>query len=88
MVTLTTKISSKGQVVLPGPIRRKLGLRAGDPLKAVTEGDRIVLSRLTPPAREARIGIDALTGLPLLKAGANVQKLTSHQVAVMLAEFP
>ena len=85
---MTTKISSKGQVVLPGPIRRKLGLRAGEPLKAAIEGDRIVLSRLTPPAREARIGIDTLTGLPVLKAGAKAQKLTSRQVDALLAEFP
>lgn len=85
---MTTKISSKGQIVLPELIRRKLGLRAGDPLKAAIEGDRIVLSRVTPPPREARIGIDALTGLPVLKAGAKAQKLTSRQVAALLADFP
>ena len=39
-----TKISTKGQVVLPSPIRRKLGLRAGDSLDAKVEGDRIVLT--------------------------------------------
>lgn len=85
---MQTKISSKGQVVLPSPIRRKLGLRAGDALKAAIEGDRIVLSRLTPPVRPARIGIDALTGLPVLKAGTKGQKLTSSQVAELLADFP
>ena len=31
---MQTKLSSKGQVVLPGPIRRKLGLRPGEPLAA------------------------------------------------------
>ena len=41
---MKTKISTKGQVVLPSPIRRKLGLRAGDPLDAKVEGDRIVLT--------------------------------------------
>ena len=85
---MTTKISSKGQVVLPGPIRRKLGLRAGDVLEAAVEGDRIVLSRLTPQAQEGRIGVDALTGLPVIKVGAKAQKLTSRQVAELLAEFP
>ena len=74
--------------MLPEPIRRKLGLRAGDPLEAAIEGDRIVLSRLTPVAREARIGIDSVTGLPVLKADAKAQKLTSRQVATLLAEFP
>ena len=42
--TMKTKISTKGQVVLPNPIRRKLGLRAGDSLDAKVEGDRIVLT--------------------------------------------
>jgi AbrB family looped-hinge helix DNA binding protein len=85
---VTTKISSKGQLVLPEPIRRKLGLRAGDPLKAAIEGDRIVVSRLTPPVRGIRIGVDALTGLPVLKAGGRAQKLTCRQVAAWLADFP
>ncbi|PYX46369.1 MAG: hypothetical protein DMG79_16700 [Acidobacteria bacterium] len=31
---MQTKISTKGQVVLPGPIRRRLDLRPGDPLDA------------------------------------------------------
>ena len=85
---MQTKISSKGQVVLPSPIRRKLGLHAGDPLEASIEGGRIVLSRSAPRVQEARIGIDTLTGLPVLKAGAKAPKLTSRQVAELLAEFP
>lgn len=85
---MQTKISSKGQVVLPSPIRRKLGLHPGDPLDATIEGERIVLTRSAPRVQEARIGIDALTGLPVLKAGANAPKLTSRQVAELLAEFP
>jgi AbrB family looped-hinge helix DNA binding protein len=83
-----TKIPSKGQVVLPGPIRRKLGLHAGDSLKAAIEGERIILSRMAPRAREASIGKDTLTGLPVLKAGAKAPKLTSRHVAEMLAGFP
>ncbi|MBZ5687828.1 MAG: AbrB/MazE/SpoVT family DNA-binding domain-containing protein [Acidobacteriia bacterium] len=31
-MVLPTKVSTKGQVVLPGPLRRKLDIRAGDPL--------------------------------------------------------
>ncbi len=41
---MQTRVSTKGQVVLPSPIRRKLGLRAGDPLNADVEGGRIVLT--------------------------------------------
>ena len=38
---MQTRVSSKGQVVLPSPIRRKLGLRTGDPLDAEVESGRI-----------------------------------------------
>ena len=82
------KLSSKGQVVLPGPIRRKLGLHAGDSLKAAIEGGRIILSPLAPRAQEARIGRDKLTGLPVLKSGPKAPRLTSRHVAELLAEFP
>jgi AbrB family looped-hinge helix DNA binding protein len=85
---MTTRISSKGQVVLPAPLRRKLGLRPGDSLVAVVEGDRIILRRAKPRVPEARIGIDSVTGLPVLKASGKAQKLTSEQVAGLLAEFP
>jgi AbrB family looped-hinge helix DNA binding protein len=41
---MQTKVSTKGQIVLPGPIRRRLGIRAGDPLDAAIEAGRIVLT--------------------------------------------
>ena len=31
---MQTKVSTKGQIVLPGPLRRRLGIRAGDALEA------------------------------------------------------
>jgi len=41
---MVTKISTKGQVVLPSAIRRRLGLQPGDPPDVNAEGDRIVLT--------------------------------------------
>ncbi|WP_166485055.1 AbrB/MazE/SpoVT family DNA-binding domain-containing protein [Candidatus Desulforudis audaxviator] len=32
---METHISSKGQVTLPAPVRKKLGLRTGDVLKVI-----------------------------------------------------
>jgi len=55
---METRISTKGQVVLPGPIRRRLGLRAGDPLDAEVEGGRIVLTPRTKRPRKGKIVID------------------------------
>ena len=41
---MQTRISSKGQVVLPGPIRRQLGLCPGDALDVSVKGGQIVLT--------------------------------------------
>ena len=39
VLPMTTKVSAKGQIVLPGPLRRKLGIWVGDALTAEIEGD-------------------------------------------------
>jgi AbrB family looped-hinge helix DNA binding protein len=85
---MQTKVSTKGQVVLPGPIRRKLGLRAGDPLDANIEAGRIVLTPRRPRPRRARIISDPVTGLPALSAGADAPVLSSREVDEILADFP
>jgi AbrB family looped-hinge helix DNA binding protein len=84
---MQTRISSKGQVVLPGPIRRKLGLRAGDSLDAAVKNGQIILSpRHSRPAKPAIVH-DAVTGLPVLSAGPGVPQLTSEQVEDILANL-
>ena len=85
---METKISTKGQVVLPQAIRRKMNLRAGDRLEARIEGERIVLIPKKRRALKSRIVKDPLTGLPVLTAGPGAPKLTSKQVAEILADFP
>jgi len=45
---METRISTKGQVVLPSRIRRALGLEPGDTLQAEIDGSDI---RLTPKKR-------------------------------------
>jgi AbrB family looped-hinge helix DNA binding protein len=45
----TTKLSSKGQVVIPEEIRRRLGLEAGAQFVVVAEGDVVVLKALNAP---------------------------------------
>jgi AbrB family looped-hinge helix DNA binding protein len=85
---MQTKVSTKGQIVLPGPLRRKLGIRAGDPLDACIETGRIVLTPLKKPMLQARIIDDPVTGFPVLYAGPDAPILTSKQVEEILAEFP
>jgi AbrB family looped-hinge helix DNA binding protein len=45
----TTKLSSKGQVVIPEEIRTRLGLEPGAQFVVVGEGDVVVLKALTAP---------------------------------------
>ena len=85
---MQTKVSTKGQIVLPGPLRRRLGIRAGDPLEANIEGGRIVLTPHKKRPLRARIMTDPETGLPVLHVGGNAPVLTSKEVAEILTEFP
>jgi len=85
---METKLSTKGQVVLPGPIRRELGLQAGDSLDAKVQAGCVMLTPRRKRSRVARILTDPITGLPVLSAGPEAPLLTSRQVREILAEFP
>lgn len=85
---MRTKLSTKGQVVLPGQIRERLGLRPGDALEASVEGGRIVLTPHKRHQPAAKIIKHPVSGLPVLSAGDDAPVLTSREVAEMLAEFP
>jgi AbrB family looped-hinge helix DNA binding protein len=85
---MQTKVSTKGQVVLPGPIRRKLGIRTGDPLDASIEAGRIVLTPHRKRSLEPRIIADTVLGIPVLTFGPDAPILTSEQVEDILANFP
>jgi AbrB family looped-hinge helix DNA binding protein len=45
----TTRMSSKGQVVIPESIREELGLRPGEEFVVVGRGDVVILKTLTAP---------------------------------------
>ena len=85
---MVTKVSTKGQVVVPSRIRRKLGLQPGDSLEVIVEGRHIVLTPRNGRPRKVRIIRDPLTGLPVLTAGPKVPNLTSAEVYEILADFP
>jgi len=85
---METRISSKGQVVLPAAFRRKLDLRAGDAIEAHVDGGSIVLTPRRKRSEKATIITDPLTGLPALKAPAGAPILRSKDVLAMLADFP
>lgn len=42
-----TKMSTKGQVVIPKRLREELGLQPGDPLAMAVDGSRLILRKIT-----------------------------------------
>lgn len=49
-VTSTTRMSSRGQVVIPEAIRKQLGLEPGVQFVVVASKDAVVLKTITPPS--------------------------------------
>ena len=48
----TTKMSSKGQVVIPEGIRKRLGLKAGAQFVVVGDKDVVILKTISSPSME------------------------------------
>ena len=48
----TTKMSSKGQVVIPENIRKRLNLKAGAQFVVLGEKDVVILRNISPPSLE------------------------------------
>jgi len=69
------RLSSKGQLVIPAPLRRQLGLKTGQAL-AVRTGTRreIVLS----PAEEDSLGLEAMLDRARAWAGARRRDLVEE----------
>jgi AbrB family looped-hinge helix DNA binding protein len=85
---MRTKVSTKGQIVLPGPLRRRVGIRAGDSLDVSVERDRIVLTQASKPKYEARMVEDLITGFLAIDLGPDAPILTSEMVRELLTDFP
>ena len=48
----TTKMSSKGQVVIPEDIRKRLNLKTGSQFLVIGENDVVILKAISQPAME------------------------------------
>ncbi len=82
----TTKMSSKGQVVIPEGIRKRLGLKAGAQFVVVADKDVVILKAISPPSME---DFDALisearkqarkTGMKRSDITAAIAKVRSNQ---------
>ncbi len=85
---MTTTLSTKGQVVLPEPMRKKLGLRPGTRFSCLIREGEIVLTPHLKPAGKTRIVRSKLTGLPVIVPPRGTPPLTPEAVKLALADFP
>lgn len=85
---METKVLDKGQVVIPASLRRRLGIKSGDKLKAEVKNGDIVLSPQRRPMFKTQLITDPITGFPVLTSGPNAPVLTNEMVAEILADFP
>ena len=51
-ILATTKMSSKGQVVIPEEVRKRLNLKTGAQFVVVGEKDVVILKTIVPPSLE------------------------------------
>jgi AbrB family looped-hinge helix DNA binding protein len=48
----TTRMSSKGQIVIPEEIRKRLGLKTGDKFLVMSDKDVVILKTLSNPSMD------------------------------------
>ena len=76
----TTKMSSKGQVVIPEEIRDRLGLKAGIQFVVIGEKDVVILKTLSAPSMSDFDGLVSQARRQARKAGlkkSDIAKATS-----------
>ena len=67
--TATTRLSSKGQVVIPEEIRKRLGLKEGDQFVVIGEKDAVILKTIVPPPVVHFVGLLTRARAAARKAG-------------------
>ena len=85
---MTTKLSSKGQIVLPAEARRRLGLRAGAVFNCTVRGNEIVLELAGAPPSKPRFVRSKTSGLVSVASTSGTAPLTTQRVRAILADFP
>lgn len=77
----TTKLSSKGQVVIPDEIRKHLHLQTGAQFVVMGEDDVVILKLITPPSRK---NLSVL--ISKVRAKARTAGLTKQDVKQAIVE--
>ena len=85
---MTTVLSSKGQVVLPRPVRSKLGLQPGTRFDVHADSNGNVVLAPRSVRKIVRVKRDRKTGLPTFIVPPGTPPMTSEWVREQLADFP
>ena len=62
-MNMQTKLSAKGQVVIPKDVRDRMGLEVGEAFDVIERGNEVVLRRSGPRAGEYRPSVAEATAL-------------------------
>ena len=73
----TTKMSSKGQVVIPEIIRKALGLDSGCQFLVLGEKDAVILKTISAPSKKRFSGLIDKARKEAKKAGLKPKDITS-----------
>jgi len=84
---MTSRLSSKGQIVLPKKVRSRLHLRAGDALTCTVKGGSIVLTPENPVSEQPKLITDLKTGLRITRSPAQT-RVSSEDVRAAMIDFP
>jgi AbrB family looped-hinge helix DNA binding protein len=79
-----SRLSTKGQLVIPARLREALNLRPGDQVEMELEGRALVLRRESQRAARLKRG---KFGRPVLVAAQSVPAMTSESVTALLEDL-
>jgi AbrB family looped-hinge helix DNA binding protein len=79
----TSRLSTKGQLVIPTRYRKALDLRPGDRVSFELDGERLVLQRDAPSRARLMRG---KFGRPVLVAPKSAPRMTAERVKAILNE--
>ena len=85
---MITKLSSKGQVVLPRVARAKLRLVSGTKFECTIQGDSIVLTPQNVRKSSPQLITDEATGLVVTQSPSEVGVVTNDVIRNLLTDFP
>jgi antitoxin PrlF len=78
-------VSSKGQIVLPAVLRRRLGMGAGARLEVLEETDGLKLRVVRPVATTNSTGLASMAGMVKAPARGVPRRLEDFNAAALLS---